>query len=75
MVDNEFSDTQRAASANRNYNTNNRIIGVPKKVDEAPELFIDKYRIIKGEPYHLVYEVTVHGIRIVRTVLIEIVYE
>ena len=42
VVENEFSDAYRSEAAPRNVNITTRITGVPKIVDEAPEVYIDK---------------------------------
>ena len=42
MVQNESSDAQRAAATARNTTTTTGITGVPKIVDESPEVVIDE---------------------------------
>ena len=70
-----MSDSQREAKGTRNGNITTRITGVPKIVDEAPEVVIDEERDSEGETDSLGDEVNVHDIEIERPVVVETVDE
>ena len=75
VVENKYSDSQRVESADIKSNMTTRVIRVPTKVDEEPEVFIDEYIDSKEEPVSLVDEVTFRDTDIDSTGMVEILYE
>ena len=61
VVENEMSDTKRAAASTRNSNTSTSITGVTTIVDESPEVAIEEESYSEGDLPHLLAMASIYN--------------